>query len=227
VKRTIVIVVGLVTLAATAYVGSQLWAQQPGTGVRPASASAPAPSGGKTRVAILNLKYVVTNYRKWSTLQDQYKADLKVFEDKIVPLKGNFDALLKAVQDNKFTDPKFPNKEAAEKEMRRLKNQMQDIDEEAKTTLMKKQGDMMVSIYNEVAGAVGRFAQANDIDLVVHYNDGTTPVEMNSMDNIYRKINTGACTPVFWKPDVDISKSIVDTLNASYPAAPTTPTTPH
>ena len=78
---------------------------------------------------------------------------------------------------------------------------------------------MMITIYNEVAAACSRYAQANDIDLIMHYNDGTTAVEMNSQQNIQRKIVSGPCTPVYWKQGVDISADIVGNLNASYPGS--------
>ena len=126
-KRNIgIIVVGLIALAAVSYVATQLWAQAPG-GVRPASATAPA--SGKTRVAILNLKYVVTSYKKWTAFQEQYKSEFKVFEDRITPLKKQYEDKAKAIKEGKLDTA---TREAYEKDLRNLQLQMQVIDDDAR-----------------------------------------------------------------------------------------------
>jgi hypothetical protein len=105
---------------------------------------------------------------------------------------------------------------------------MQDLDDEAKKTLGKKESDMLVTIYQEVAAAVNAYASANDIDFVLHYNDATTKEEMNGAPNIHRKMGSGPCVPLYWKADGDISQTIMLMLNQKYtgpvpaaaPAAP-------
>src|SRR5262249_43381041 len=59
VKRTVGIAVGVATLGLAVYLGSHLWAQTAAPAGHPGSASP------KTRIALLNLKYVVMNYGKW------------------------------------------------------------------------------------------------------------------------------------------------------------------
>jgi Skp family chaperone for outer membrane proteins len=213
VKRTIGIVVAVIALAVFAYVGSQLSAQQPTpAGPRPATPAAPV-AGGKTRVSVFNLKFVVTSYWKWGTLQTQLETTVKGFEARAIPLKKQYEDTAKIVSDSKDAVAK----EAAQKSLITYQRQMQDLEAEAKNTLQKEQSKMMMTLYNEVVGAATRYAVAHDLDLVMHYNDGSTTEEMNAPDNIYRKINTGACTPVFWKPEADISGDLVKTLNANAP----------
>jgi Skp family chaperone for outer membrane proteins len=223
VKRTIGIVVGVLTLGVAIYVGSRLSAQQPGAaaGAKPAG----APVGSiKTRVALLNLKYVVTSYKKWTNFQEEYKAEFKKFQGRVEPMEKQLEGIAVALKDPK-TDP--ATKDKLEKDAKNLQRQMQDIGEEAKVTLGKKEADMLVIIYREVAQAVSKFAAANDIDLVLHYNDATTPDEMNSPANIQRKMGSGPCTPLYWKgQDVDISYVVQQMLNQSYTAAAPAPATP-
>jgi Skp family chaperone for outer membrane proteins len=213
VKRTIGIVVGVLTLGVAIYVGSRLSAQQPGAaGPKPAGAPAGAPVGStKTRVALLNLKYVVTNYKKWTNFQEEYKAEFKKFQDRVTPLEKQLEGIA-----NQLKDPKTDaaTKERLEKDGRNLQRQMQDIGDEAKATLGKKEADMLVIIYKEVAAAVARFAMSNDIDLVLHYNDATSDTEMGSSANIQRKMGSGPCTPLYWKAqEVDISAVVLQMLN--------------
>jgi Skp family chaperone for outer membrane proteins len=210
-------VVGLATLGVAAYVGGRLFAQQQPVGgaVRPASATR------GTRVAILNLKYVVTNYKKWTAFQDEYKAQYKVYEEKVQAKNKTLEAYKQALAKPELD---AATREKYEKDGKTLQREMQDIADEAKNTLGKKESDQLVIIYKEVAQAVSQFATANDLDLVLHYNDATTPEEMSSAANIHRKMGSGPCTPVYYKPgEVDISLAILQMLNqklqASAPAA--------
>jgi Skp family chaperone for outer membrane proteins len=214
-------VVGLATVGVAVYVGSQLMAQQagqPNYGTRPASAGS-----AKTRVGLLNLKYVVMNYTKWKNFTEQLKTEYKKYEDQVQSLNAKMEQLKKNMQ--AATDPNL--KEQIEKEGKTVQRQMQDIADEAKNTLGKKESDELVIIYKEIAAAVARFAQANDIDLVMHYNDATSEVEMNSPQNIQRKMVTGPCTPLYYKAgEIEISPVILQMLNQSYGAAAAPAATP-
>src|SRR5439155_1529767 len=70
VKRTVCLAAGLVALGVVIYVG-KLWAQQPGAaGATPAAAPEP-----RTRIALLNLNYVIKFYKKFNNYQEQLKHD--------------------------------------------------------------------------------------------------------------------------------------------------------
>jgi Skp family chaperone for outer membrane proteins len=218
VKRTVIgVAVGVVTLGLAIYVGSRLSAQQPGT-------PAPKPAGGsKSRIVLLNLKYVVTNYEKWKYFQEQYKSDYKGYEDRAKALTATLDAIDAALKDPKVEQA---TKDAKTKERRNVQVQMADLEEEAKKTLGKKESDMLVNIYQEVAAAVHAYAQANDIDFVLHYNDATTPEEMVAAPNIHRKMGSGPCVPLYWKPEGEISQTVLLMLNQKYTGPRAAPTTP-
>jgi Skp family chaperone for outer membrane proteins len=212
-------VVGLATVGVAVYVGSRLMAQ---TGTQGYPATAAHVAGAKTRVGLLNLKYVVMNYAKWKNFTEQLKGEYKKYEEQVNGLNTQMETLKKQMQ--AATDP--TQKETIEKQAKQLQRQMQDLADEAKNTLGKKESDELVIIYKEIASAVAAYAQATDIDLVMHYNDATTPEEMNSPQNIQRKMVTGPTTPLYYKPgDIDISQQILGMLNQHYqgaaaPAAP-------
>jgi Skp family chaperone for outer membrane proteins len=215
-------VVGLATVGVAVYVGGRLMAQ-PGTAGyanRPASVATP-----KTRVALLNLKYVVMNYAKWKNFTEQLKGEYKKYEEQVQQLNNSMEGLKKQMA--AATDQ--GQKEQIEKQAKGLQRQMQDLADEAKNSLGKKESDELVIIYKEIATAVASFAQANDIDLVMHYNDATTEIEMNSPQNIQRKMVTGATMPLYYKAnEIEISQVILGMLNQRYgqPAAPAAQTQP-
>jgi Skp family chaperone for outer membrane proteins len=214
VKRTVWIVVGVAAIALAAYLGSRLSANPP---------SQPGTASPKTKLALLNLKYVVMNYQKWKDFTDRLKGSYKTYEDRVQALNTQLEKIKKDLQAAGTDQAK---QDQLKKDGTAIQRQMQDIADEAKNTLGKQEGDEMVIIYREIATAVGQFALSNDIDLVMHYNDATTPEEMNSMPNIQRKMVTGPCIPLYYKPnDVDISAQILTMLNSRYTATPTTPNT--
>lgn len=206
-------VVGLATVGVALYVGSRLMAQNGGA---PGYAAHPASASPKTRVALVNLKYVVMNYAKWKQFTEQLKADYKQYEEKVQALNTQMEQLKKTMAAT--TDQ--TQKEQIEKTAKGVQRQMQDLADEAKNTLGKKESDELVIIYKEIAAAVAGFAQANDIDLVMHYNDATTETEMNSGANIQRKMVTGPTVPLYYKPnEIEISTVVLQMLNQRYQGA--------
>jgi Skp family chaperone for outer membrane proteins len=211
--------VGVVAVVVAAYLGSRLWAQ-PG--------AAPAHPGGsvKTKVALLNLKYVVMNYKKWKDFTERLKGDYKQYEDKVTGMNNQLENIKKELAKPGIDQAQ---KDKLEKDGKAVQRQMQDLAEEAKNTLGKQEGDEMAIIYKEIASVVSTYAQSNDIDLVMHYNDATSAEEMNSAGNIQRKMVTGPCIPLYYKQnEVDISYQIMQLLNSRYtaqaPAPAGTPT---
>jgi Skp family chaperone for outer membrane proteins len=178
-------------------------------GHRKKEPAAAAPNG--TRIAVLNLAYVAKNCKKFVELQNEMKAELKTFQDRLEPLTKRLEALRKEVMD--------PTNDAAaratkEQEARSVQQQIQQISEEAKNTLGHKEGEIFQAIYKDLSQATSAYALAHDIELVLQYNDATNEVELNSAANIQRKVTSGQGIPLFVQQGaVDISGPIVEMLN--------------
>jgi Skp family chaperone for outer membrane proteins len=213
VKKSVGIVVGVATLGLTVYVGSHLWAQQ--GNVRQAGATAPA-AAPRTKVAVFNMKWVVTNWSRYKNFQNDLK---RAFED----YKGKIDAKTTALEGLKkaaeTADP--ASKEAKMKEFRKANSELQELKEEAQTNLAKQEADGVVTLYGEVAQVVSQYAQSNDLELVMHYSDGVNAVEMNHPQNIGQKMMARSCTPMYWTNGIDISQEIWKALESRYKAAQT------
>jgi len=219
VKRTVRIVAGVVTLSAAVGFGVQLWAQQ-GTTTQTQPATAQQTRG--TKIAVINLAKVINNYNKWTAFKEEYKAEYKkVFEEKVTPLRTRYESLKK-----EFDDPKtLPDrKEAAAKEMKGLERQIQDLADEAKNILGKKESDQFVQLYREVRAAVDAIARYYSIDMVMHYNDAFEEKDMDTPQNVARKMGHPGCMPLYVEKNSDISGIVIDYLNKYYkPATPITP----
>ena len=219
-KRTVTYVAGVLALGAALYAGSRLLAQNTGA-ARPAA----APS---TRIALINLPYVIKNYDKYKNFTKQIMEDEKKYTDEIKGKKDEQDRKTKELQN--AVDP--AKKEAAETAVKNLQREIEDLAAKARKEMNKKGIDMMVLVYKEVRDAAWRHAQSNNFDMVLHFEDGTTGEEMNSPALMMRKIQAGGCIPLYWNPALDISGHVLYALNAAYsgskPAAsPSTPAGSH
>jgi Skp family chaperone for outer membrane proteins len=164
----------------------------------------------KTKIAILNLQHVVKNYEKWKVFENEYKQQYKGFDEQFENIKKQGlalkDRLSKMPADS-------PDAEPIKAQLKLMDRQVQDLGDNAKQKLLKLQDDMSIHIYTEVEAAVGAYAKANDIDLVMQFNDGILPTERTNPQNIQRKMQTGACMPMYSVPGMDVSETIIIMLN--------------
>jgi Skp family chaperone for outer membrane proteins len=195
--------------AATLILCSTASAQQPG---QPNQQYQPPPTP-KTKIAILNLQQVVKNYEKWKVFEEEYKRNYKGFDQEFENIKKEG---LKLKDDLTKLPPDSPQAEGIKARLKFLDRQVQDLGDNAKSRLLKLQDDMSIHIYQEVEAAVGAYAKANDIDLVMQFNDGVQASDKNNPQNIQRKMQTGACMPMYWVDGMDISPTIIVMLNNHY-----------
>ena len=205
-KRTFAIVAGVVTLGLALYAGSRLTAD-------PGGAAPPT-----MKVRMVNLQYVIKNYKRTEALRAEHTELFKQYDDQIKKIKELIEGRTAQLQKPEFAD----KRDAIEKEIKRLQREMQDKTEEARTALDKKQGDLIVLVYKEVEEAVKTYAHSAGLEMVFHYNDAVAESDRGSAANIARKMSAGACMPMFLAPGLDISQDIVNALNAKYPATSTT-----
>ncbi len=182
----------LAGLAAVAFIFcSAANAQQGGQPGQPQQQYQPPPTP-RTKIAILNLQHVVKSYDKWRAFEEQYKQRYKGFDAEFERIKkeglGLKEQLAKLSPDSQ---------EALniKERLKQLDRQVQDLGDKAKGELLKLQDSMSIQIYAEVELAVGAYAKANELDLVMQYNDGVNPNDKTNPANIQRKMQTAPACP--------------------------------
>jgi Skp family chaperone for outer membrane proteins len=161
-------------------------------------------------IAVINVTYVFKNCKKWTESEESFKAVYKEYDQKIQFLKKRLEACkaTPAGQDQAARD-------ANEREALRLQREVQDVTDEAKRVMGRRQGDSVVEMYKELERVAERYAQEHDLDLVLQYNEAITEADANNPANIQRKVATGSCLPLYSRPGtVDISAQILALLNA-------------
>lgn len=199
-KRILALGLVAVVLGGMAWVGGRLTAQS----------GAVAGADSRSRVALLNLSHVLKNYQKAVVLNNELKDIAAPFQQRAKAKAAQYEALAKEAQ----TKP--DQRELYEKQARQLKREMEDLSNETQQVMAKRQDDALVLIYKEVQDASQRVAMSQGFDMVLSYNDATTSQEYWSPMNIMRKLQQGACTPLFFTRGMDISSDVVSALNQAY-----------
>lgn len=206
-------------------VGLQALAQnQPGrppitqtSGSQPANVTSPGVV--PVRTAVLNVNKVLKNFNKAQQLNkfisdkvNAYGAQINAKREEVTKLQAEI---------AKSVDP--AQAEQLKKRGVQLEREMQDLDAEARKDISAQQGTIAVGIYRDIEGVIQRVAVANGFDLVMSYPDATTESEMYSQPNVVRKLAAQAAIPLYYKPHIDITDAVVQTLNATFPVAAASP----
>jgi Skp family chaperone for outer membrane proteins len=224
VKKTAISLVAVATLGLIVYLGGYLHAQnqsQPPSGVRQTVATAPA-APLRTRIAVVNLQQVIKQYRKWNDFEQSYNNLYKQYDARFQSEKAKGMEL--KTQLDKATDE--TTKERVQQQIKDLERQVQDLGEAAKKQLGKMRDDQAQQIYQEVEQAVQAYARANDIEMVLHFNDAVAPADYYHPLNVQRKLQTAACLPMYLAPGMNITDTIATMLNQRLGATSGAPSGP-
>jgi Skp family chaperone for outer membrane proteins len=203
VKKTGVAVGGLILLGGLCYVGSLSGQGTPASTSQQAAQAPPT----RTRIALLNLTYVIKNYEKYKHFQEEIKGIIEPFQTKDAGLRRQLEEMRKQVEANPG------QREEMERKAKDIQRQLEDNSAEAKLRLGKRSDDEMKTLFMDVADAVQKYATSHDFELVLHYNDAVTESDFLSAQNIARKLNTGALMPLYYQRSMDISVDVVRLLN--------------
>jgi len=212
VKRTVYVTAGVLALSLAIVASARLWAQgnaQPQPQPRPA-----APT---TKVALMNLTYVVNNYEKFKGYKEEIKLAVKPFQDRDEKLKDEAKKLADEAAKQGVTQER---RDQIESRLKELQRQVEDNKNEAQKVVGRKQEQQLYTLYLDVHTVCKRVAEARGYDMILHYNDATDK-EFWSAANIARKMQAGALMPIYHNPALDVSADVLNTLNAYHKSSAT------
>jgi Skp family chaperone for outer membrane proteins len=197
------LVLGMLTLGTAICVSSMTRAQN-GVPV----------SGSTSRIALVNLAAVFKGYDRVKSFYEENKRYLQPMQDEAKKIVVQIEVHQKELEKKDLPENL---RSQYEKNVVTYKRQLEDITNDAKSKFGKKSEEQMVIVYKEISEFVERYAVSQGYELVMHYND--VPHELPEYwnpGNINRKIQAGACIPMYMKPGIDITKNVTDLLNETY-----------
>jgi Skp family chaperone for outer membrane proteins len=225
VKKTLALVACLAALGVAVCGDVTSWAQAqvaPPPG-QPPVAQPPRPP--QTRIGMVNMVYVLKNYRKFQNVEAEIKNhEANLVKAKLEPFRTQL-VSMKTIHADPKTLP--AQREQIEREAKTLQLKAQDTEADVRKELSQRSGDAYRTIYKDVELAAQRFAASNNYEMVLFFNDAITDDDKNHPANIQRKLlQPAAVMPLYITPGMDVSKPIVDMLNQMYPAAAPAPVAP-
>ena len=164
---------------------------------------------------MVNLAAVFKGYDRVKSFYEENKKYLQPMQDEMKRIVGQIEVHQKELEKKELPEL---TRSQYEKNVVTYKRQLEDLTTEAKAKFGKKSEEQMVIVYKEISEFVERYAVSQGYELVMHYND--VPRDMADQywnpGNINRKIQAGACIPMYMKPGVDITKNVTDLLNETY-----------
>jgi len=209
-----VFLTGLAVLSGGIYLGNQLTAQQP-------AQNTPPPASPK--VGMVNMAFVLKNYKKFQYYNDQIEGVRKRYEK----TEKDLQAIMKQWQDyidpTKQKDPVTQEmKDKATASMKDIKRRVDQNAEDYNTERSKKSDEQMVQMFKEVEDAIKAYAAPNGFHLIFHYSEPLNPADKYSPPNIQRKLvgpgGSGGVCPVYFADCMDVSADVVQRLNSMFPA---------
>jgi len=169
------------------------------------------PVAPRTRIALVNLAYVIKHYDKAKAFQDALREESKSSDKRAKEMQARIDELTKELTDK----PDLPadKREAIERRVTKMNRELEDFSDEARRSWNKKNDKAMVTLYGEVRQAVERHAKAHALELVLQFNDAAEEAEGNSPATIARRLQAPGCLPLYAAQGMDISKEILAALN--------------
>jgi Skp family chaperone for outer membrane proteins len=174
------------------------------------------PAPPQTKIALVNLTYVVKNYEKFKAFTEEMKTAAAPYQAKDTAITTEGEKLYKERNAPTTTQER---KDQIEKQLMELKRRAEDNKAEGTKALGKKQEQGVTTIYMDVYQVAERVAKSRGFDMVLQFNDLIDQREYWGAQNISRKLQTAALTPMYYNAGLDISHDVVTTLNSSYKTA--------
>ena len=214
-KRTFTRLAVLATLGVALVVTPAAMAQGGST----TGGSAP-PQSRSQRIVICNIAKVLRDYNKANFQGAEITKKRVAYVNQVNGKREKLAELNKMY--NQVQDP--VQKKALQDQALAVQRDIEDIDRKAQAELTQLSNDTIVKVYQEIKGVIYDIAKTNNLDMVLCYPAASKPEDENSPQVAQLMLQTPALIP-FYHSGMDITKVVVDTLNARYPSPPAPPVT--
>lgn len=168
-----------------------------------------------TRVGIVNIGLIFSKYEKANAYKAQMQTLVEPFQLEGKKLKKEILDWSEAMKQPKF-DPK--DRDRYEQGIRGNQRKLEDLELRVRNLIGTTQQQQVTALYKEVQGAIAAFARANGVNIVLAYGEQIDG-DLYSFQNINRKMHgmeLCSCCPLYIADGIDISRPVLDTLNAGY-----------
>ena len=170
-----------------------------------------------TKVGVVNVGLVFTNYGRAKEMKAELDRELKPLKEQADQIK---DAMMKHKTwlENKTNVQTQPAQvEISQKALRDGARALEDLDLKARTMVGKKQETQLVQLYREVQAAVQQTAQQNGFHIILGYGDppNLDPYAFANISRRMQAMDMGTFVTMYVQTGLDISNDVLARLNGT------------
>ena len=203
-----------VVLASMASVFVNAYGQNPASGgakksATPASATA-SQAEAPHKVALIDMGRVFKEYKKIEVLKEDWKSEFQVNEDNAKKLTAQVQQVIEQMKEFKQGSPEFIK---LEKQQTDLAAKLGAFKQTAQRELLRKEADLLKTVYLETMDVVEKFADRFGYTLVMRFNSDTFEGEdMSKMQLVMNRVI------VFHRAEDDLTDGVIKYLNRQFDA---------
>jgi Skp family chaperone for outer membrane proteins len=178
------------------------------SGAAPAAAAAPASAG--TTVVVIDLQDVFENHVRYKAAMENINRDHEQINAQFRNDQKELQKMIEQLKDLKPGSPEYKRQEEATAQYEsnlRVQAQLK------RKEIAERQAKLLYQTYEEVTAAVQSFSDRNGIGLVLQFT--ADEIDPANPQSIMRGVNR----PVVYQRNLNITKYIIDAVNAGTPPA--------
>ncbi len=200
-------------LACMASVFVNAYGQNPGAGgakKSPAAAAAAAAPAAEEphKIALIDMGRVFKEYKKIDALKEDWKSEFSVSEEQAKKMAGQIQKLVEELKTFKTGSPEFLK---LERQQTQLTAEFESFRKNTQRDLLRKEADLLKTVYLETMEVVSKFADKFGYTLVMRFNSDTFEGDdMNKMQLVMNRVI------VYHRQEDDLTDGVIKYLNGAY-----------
>lgn len=199
-----VVLAGLASVFVTAY------GQNPATsGTKKATApTAAAQAEPPHKIALIDMGRVFKEYKKIQTLKEDWKAEFDTNEEQAKRMTTQIQQVIEQMKEFKQGSPEYVR---LEKQQTDLSAKLQAFKTTAQRDLLRKEAELLKTVYLETMDVIEKFAENFGYTLVMRFNSDTFEGEdMQKMQLVMNRVI------VYHRPEDDLTDGVIKYLNRQF-----------
>ena len=210
-KKLILAASGIVCLVGATYFVGSVWGQ--------GATKAAAPEAPH-KIGLIDMASVFSRYKKFEVLREDLRTEILQIEQEFKAKEERLKAVQGELQSGTFKQgsPEYLNRE---KELVRLSTEFESSRKLATQDFARKEASIYHTVYLEVEDAIKKYCSAYQYTVVLRFS--REDITSNDPAKIPTLLNRQV---VYFRPEDDLTDSVLEYLNKKYGTPPARPTSP-
>ncbi|NOZ40060.1 MAG: OmpH family outer membrane protein [Planctomycetes bacterium] len=183
---------------------SVLWTSLSTVAVAQQAAVSPSANAKRFGIAVVDVNYIFKNYSQFKTAMEAIKIDIQQAEVKLKAVREGIQAKEAQAKDYQPSSPEFKQ---LDEDLARLKADFNIKAGRTRKDFQEREAKVYYQTYLQVSSTVHRYAQQNNIGLVLKFNGDK--INPDRPEAILKAINK----PVVSQNNIDITPDVLALLN--------------